>query len=321
MPTRKRRRLRWKRDRSAPQNLVLTDRDRAIFGHVWRHRLLSSEHLVALLPSYSKQHTIRRLRSLFDARFVDKPRVQYQGVGKAEGSEPDVYALGDRGADVIAEQHGVALEEIDWTSKNRSIKPGYFHHTLMIASIVVRFELACRDRGDVSFTPFAEILKWAPEATQRALYPQTWQVTATKNDSPLLRAAVELGISPDAIFALNFHALPPGRNRAFFFLEADRGTMPVRRRTLKQSSILKKLIAYRATKRLNLHLERFGFPNFRVLTVTTSTDRVETMIDAGAKIAGLPNSFLFTDIATIEASNPLDLSWRNKNGEAVRLAM
>ena len=67
----------------------------------------------------------------------------------------------------------------------------------------------------------------------------------------------------------------------FFAYERDRGTMPVVRSNLAQSSILRKLIDYGATRRGGLHRAIYGLPNFRVLTEAPGPKRVENMITEG----------------------------------------
>lgn len=73
--------------------------------------------------------------------------------------------------------------------------------------------------------------------------------------------------------------------------------MPVMRRDLKQSSILRKLLAYQTMWKMKRHTEHFGWKNFRVLFVTTSAERVENMIEAVKSQAITLSSplFLFTD--------------------------
>src|SRR4051794_38118035 len=88
------------------------------------------------------------------------------------------------------------------------------------------------------------------------------------------------------VFGLGFEGAPENRRRAFFFLEADRGTMPVVRKGLRQTSFLRKLLAYRETWRQGVHKARLGIPNFRVLTVTASRERVEHLVEACRSLAG-----------------------------------
>ena len=42
------------------------------------------------------------------------------------------------------------LPASDWTDKNREIKRPYIQHALMVAQIMIEFEVALRDRDDVT---------------------------------------------------------------------------------------------------------------------------------------------------------------------------
>src|SRR6185503_20851330 len=99
--------------------------------------------------------------------------------------------------------------------------------------------------------------------------------------------------------------------RAFFFLEADRGTMPVRRKNLFQTSFYRKLLAYEATWSQSIHRRSFGFNRFRVLTVTTSTARVKSLVDACSKLQRGRGLFLFADHTILEkAGDVFSKVWR-----------
>src|SRR5665213_1827652 len=71
-----------------------------------------------------------------------------------------------------------------------------------------------------------------------------------------------------------------GANRKFFWLESDKGTMPVPRRTLDKTSYLRKLVGYAHTYRHELHAKRYNLPNVRVLTVTPGRQRIGNIIAA-----------------------------------------
>lgn len=56
--------------------------------------------------------------------------------------------------------------------------------------------------------------------------------------------------------------------------------MPILRRDIRQSSFARKLHSYADTQARRLHTDAFGISNFRVLTVTTSPERVASMRNA-----------------------------------------
>jgi hypothetical protein len=88
--------------------------------------------------------------------------------------------------------------------------------------------------------------------------------------------------------------------RAYFFLEADRSTMPVVRKGLAQTSFFRKLLAYEATWTQKVHQRHLGIHRFRVLTVTTIAARVNTLLEACSKLKRGHGLFLFADQSVLE---------------------
>jgi hypothetical protein len=172
----------------------------------------------------------------------------------------------------------------------------------MTADVMVAFELACRRHKGVRLISADELS--LPAETRKIREPFRWHVT--------VRQQINLGAQPDRIFALEF----PDRTRAYFFLEVDRATMPVMRPNFEQSSFYRKLIAYEATWTQNIHRTRFGFNRFRVLTVTTSAERVKHLIEASHQLERGQGLFLFTDLASLAAHGDiLTLPWRTGKSE------
>jgi hypothetical protein len=127
-------------------------------------------------------------------------------------------------------------------------------------------------------------------------------------------------VEPDRVFGLEFNDAPENRRRAYFFLEADRGTMPVARKNLAQTSFLRKLLAYTETWRKGLHRAHFGIPSFRVLTVTASMERVAHLVEACRALpGGGARLFLFTTREALAAGEILAREWVNGRGELVRI--
>lgn len=307
---------RKKRFRREPEGrLQVTERDLDILRQVFRHRFLRSTHLQALMGG--GQGLLRRLAELYHHAFLDRPREPIEFYAHA-GSKPMVYALGNHGADLLSQHGGVPRGKIDWTAKNRTIGPLFLDHTLLVADVMVALELACRTNGRVRLLDPDELLARAPAGTRRRKNPCQWAVTCRYQNEP-----VTLGVAPDALFGLQYLDRPEGRNRAYFFLEADRATMPIVRANVRQTSFFRKLTAYYETWKQGIHTEVYGIQNFRVLTVTTSPERVENLIRANRALNDGKGSklFLFTDEAALRAApDLLSLDWRNgHDGELVRL--
>jgi len=292
--------------------MILTPRDLAILRAAHRHRLLRSTHLVALSGG-SRQATLRRLQLLFHHGYLDRPSMQLDWY--ARGSEPLVYALGNRGAELLETEGVVRRGGIRWDTKNRNLSRVFLHHTLAIAEVIVAFEAACRGREGVRFLPPEEVLAGAPPETRRLRLPFRWQVDV-RHDGKLHR----LGVEPDKVFGLRFEGELEGRNLAFFFLEADRGTMPVMRQGLAQTSFLRKLVCYQETWRQGIHRQHLGIPNFRVLTVTTNRERMEHLVEACRSLGGGgARLFLFTERENLNCEDILSHEWVNGRREIDRL--
>lgn len=291
----------------------LMPRDREILRAVHQYRLLSSEHIAALIGG-SAQNLRRRLKHLYNYSYLDRPRIQFIEAADRPGSDAMVYALGNRGAELIAEEDGRTAAAVDWTTKNRALKTRFFRHALMVAGIVVGFEVACREAGNVCMMRWGEILRTVcPERTRALRRPKTWRVR--------VEGAGEIGVTPDGIFGLHYLDKPEGRNRGYFFLEADRSTMPVTRTRITSTAIYKKLLAYNATALQGFHTQRFGFKNFRVLFVTESPEgrRVKTMVKAAQDLGAPPGQFLFASSQELEREGALACRWVGAGGEVVML--
>jgi len=98
--------------------------------------------------------------------------------------------------------------------------------------------------------------------------------------------------------------------------------MPVYRRKKKeQTYFAKKMQTYYEANRAGEHEREFGLPNFRVLTVTTTKERVAQMIEAQEEIVGGrgSNLFLFIDDESLRRENPLQARWMTGKGKPVQL--
>jgi hypothetical protein len=296
---------RFKRS-SAVAPMQITERDCAIIRLVHRHRFLRSSHLVALMDDHSQQ-LLRRLQLLFHHGYLERPRSQINYFHQG-GSRHMVYGLGNKGASLLKQESGASFREVRSGEKNRSVGRVYLEHALLVSDFMVAVELACRRAGNVRLIAGPDLSVRA-EAGGRF----KWSVKT--------KEGVNLGLIPDRVFALEFNDPVGNPARAYFFLEADRGTMPVTRRSLAQTSFLRKLLAYEATWSQSIHRTRFGFHRFRVLTVTTSAERVRSLVDACSQLNSGHGLFLFGDRTILETAGDIfSAIWQaGRPGETGRL--
>ena len=177
----------------------------------------------------------------------------------------------------------------------QSPKQVYLQHSLLVSTVMVALENSCARSGAVRLVREEELA-----ANMNLREPFRWTVTVHSR---------RLGLRPDNVFGLEH--MQTGE-RSYYFLEADRATMPIIRRTLTQSSFQRKLLAYEATWRQNVHRSRFGFHRFRVLTVTSNIERVRHLIESCSKLRRAHGIFLFADFPSLQRhDDPLTMPWQS----------
>ena len=299
---------------AAPPAFRLTDDDVEIIRHIARQRFLRSTHIAALV-GHSLDRTNDRLLRLFHAGYVDRPRAQLDRF-PTSGTAPMLYALADRGARLLRQHGDLASPAVAWSRKNRKVQRPFIDHQIEIVDFQVALQRALSTRADVRLffegEGSAAASRQEREARPHALSAQLLQNGIVRNVS----------VVPDLVFALHF----ADGTRHNYAVEIDRGTMPVFRSDPEQTSIARKMQVYLAAHMAKQHQREFGWTNFRVLFVTTTPERIETMIDAArhsqARRHGVGASlFWFSTFAEIkEAADLLSLAWRDGNRRAVRLA-
>lgn len=286
---------------TAVAGMQLTERDRQIIRLVYRHRFLRSSQIIALVGD-GPQQLLRRLKLLYHHGYLERPRAQLDYYHRG-GSRPMVYGLGNSSREFL--EFGEAIPHLNWSDKNQSVGRIFLEHALLVSDVMVAIELACRERGDIRLITDQDLRAEREDKLISASFH--WTVK--------LHGGRTLGVIPDKVFVLE-RTDHGTSNRAFFFLEADRGTMPVIRRNLSQTSFYRKLLAYEATWTQSVHKTRFGFHRFRVVTVTSSAERVRSLVDACSQLERGHGLFLFTDLASLQKPGAIFSSvWTTGRGE------
>jgi hypothetical protein len=283
-------------------SIELTKRDQQIIRLIHRHRFLRSRQIIALLGG-SQQQLLRRLNLLYHHGYLERPRAQIQYYERG-GSKSIAYGLGNKGGALLKQKFGIAADSISWSEKNHVIGRVYLEHTLLVADVMVAIELACRKHGGIKLIYEDKL------ALPLKHQPFGWRVR--------IQNGLKLGVVPDRVFALEFPDASGQSQRVHFFLEADRGTMPVIRRTLSQTSFARKLLAYVTTWTQKIHQRHLGIHRFRVLTVTTIPGRVKSLVEACSQLKRGHGLFLFAD-KTVLSGDIFSAVWQTSKGETGNL--
>lgn len=253
------RRPRFKRVSNLPK-LRMTARDRTMLSAVCRYRFITTSQIHKLIPG-SRQNISRRLQRLYHAGFLERPQAQLPLRYSRQLSElvysPTMESF---------EQSDSSIEQVRPQKGAKSISPLFLLHALSVSRALVQVEIECKKLG----------LRFLNEQALIHSYPQLkgkkrieWRVQMRADN-----ATERIGVIPDAVFAID-RKIRLGVLRYFYFLEADRGTMPLKRKSLRGSSIHRKALAYIQTRRSHTLPERFGIPGFQVLFIAKTQKRLE----------------------------------------------
>lgn len=249
----------------------LTTRDINIIRAVQRFRLLGARSHV--LPLFGDSaHLLRRLQKLYKHKYL------YRLPGR-QSHEEAIYGIGNAGSDLLSREYGHPRPRVDWTQQNRRLGGRFVAHTLLVADLMIAIELACRDRDDAEFIGPAEILETrAPQKTREKRWTVGGRPFRWRAEFRYEGRKYQKSIEPDRMFGLSFPE--DDRPTNWFFLEADRATMPVKSSNLNRSSIFKKQLQYWHSSRLapgadtHLHTQLFGInENIRTLFVMATGAR------------------------------------------------
>jgi Replication-relaxation len=274
---------------------------------VARHRFLRSTQIAALVDR-SLDRTNDRLSRLFHAGYLDRPRAQLDYY-PTSGSAPMVYALADHGAQLLSELRGIEVANPEWSKKNSEAGRPFIEHQLEIMDFYVALQRAIRTRGNMQLIDADELAANVPVRGSRNPFAQR---------AALFHGRVEhdVGIIPDLVFGIRF----TDGSRRCFMVEIDRGTMPIERADIRQTSFERKMRAYLTAYAEKQHEQRFGWKAYRVLVVTTNERRRNAMMDVSENVA-VQNSpggslFFFATRDQLRACDPFMLRWQVTGGRS-----
>ncbi len=295
--------------KTKPVPFQITERDIRILQLTSQHRFLNSEHIRQLVGG-SRKNVSNRLKLLFDHGLLDRPECQNLLFRPGGGSNYLAYAITGKGSKLLANSHDKPFT----ITTNKSIGFPYLKHTLAIADFNIALDLAARSDPRIDLLDSDRLTAKLPVQTKQKAKP-------FRLNTPVVHqgARSHIGVEPDIMFSLH---LKTQNRQAFFLVEIDRGTMPVERSNLRQTSILRKLLAYQTIWQSKLHQKQLGWHSFRVLFVTTSRERAENMVIATDKHTPAKGSpiFMFTDKQSLYShDNLLAHEWLDCHGNRQRL--
>ena len=278
----------------------LTVRDQQVILNVYRCRVLTSHQIEVLhFPSghpetrSRRSACQRRLQKLFHHGYLDRI---LRPVILGEGRSAYAYALGSRGADVVAALLDVDRAGVGWKPKENRLGPLFLDHLLQISEVRVVAQLLEQQEVWQRVSWIDEIMLKSPVYQDKV--------------PSYMAGGRTVQVYPDGYFTVT---LPDEARPAHFFLEVDQGTMESGRWAGK----VRGYVTFRNSGASEMH---FGSANFRVLAIVPSKRRLSNLKRA-TENAGGGLHFWFTTRDQIDIWQPahfLEPVWRLAGKEGQR---
>jgi Replication-relaxation len=272
--------------------MILTERDREILRQVHLLRLTTREQVERLLfpPENGQDHWTKtskarmRLRLLYQHRYLERIPMP---VGSGTWAWQPVYRLGRKGAELVASELGRTAQELPYWGKgddkdHRTSKASqlFLSHTLSINDVRIAITEAAQAHG-------YKVEKWLDETHLKSQEMKD-HVTVTSDQG----RSSKMAVIPDAYFILHL-----GDRRAHFFLEVDRATITNRRWRMR-------ILAYLELIRSGKYQARYQTRSLRILTVTTTDERLLNLKQTTERTGG-KDLFWFTTLDQVTQANVL----------------
>jgi len=260
-PTRKKQLSRYYPKKGAFPKFVIRDRDREIMKLIYEHRFLNTSLISNLLKTsvpenqeykigkdgkkrptrygFGEKALYKRLQQLFHGRYLERHLITDEPVGRGYGSPKAIYGLGLKSAPIIAEIVGITAQEVRNIVFSNKVKSPFLRHAIEIATFRVTLELASQATNGKVKLLFWEQGQWLQD------------YVVGKNEK---NKEERFSVYPDAFFGLQVS----GKGKAHYFLEVDRGTMPIIA-SKNRSDIRKKIFGYYYYRRFGKCSKRFVY--------------------------------------------------------------
>ncbi len=282
------------RERSNPSNAFrMTKRDVAILAAVSHYIMLDRrlvEDLLFTSPDGRRENTNRareRLRLLCRRGYLRRIQRPIYLLHHLEGSRGPAYRLSTKGAQYLAEQGRLALDQLHYSDESK-LHPFSVDHALATAEVKIALEQSALRNA-------CSIERWNDEIEMRKA--KSWDAVEVQTQQGRLE---RISIIPDGYFILVTQ-----KGRWHFFLEVDRSTETVSR------TWRRKILGYKEYVLSSKFHRRYGlrWPEtpLRILTIVPSRERARNLKAATEHYGPSQASriFLFAVMKEVTSYDPL----------------
>jgi hypothetical protein len=180
----------------------------------------------------------------------------------SEGRKPYVYRLDQRGAELLPSLLKVEPEQIKWRPDENEVSDLFLNHLLRTNDVRIAITLASNDHGLL-------IHRWLDDKTLKSDLAKDYVMLTNTNGSKQ-----QVAVIPDGYFHL-IRPRPDERDLHYhFFIEADLGNVTVQTSDSRRRSWARKVSGFIAYHSSGKFTRRYQAKRFRVLTITTTPQRL-----------------------------------------------
>lgn len=215
----------------------------------------------------------RRMKFLKNAGFVQRIE-RYQLL--SEGKKPYLYTLTESGAECLAEYLGCKVEDLEWRKKDTRLRHNYIEHLILTNDVRLAIMKSIEKKPDM------ELLFWHDELELEKINSRDKIPIEVDGKTQYVK------LIPDAFFVFTQSEVS-----RYCFLEIDRGTQTIVSNDETYRTWERKVKTYINYFKSGLYEQMAGTISGRVLTVTTSEQRRDRLLEVSEKVGALQR-FWFT---------------------------
>jgi len=296
----KKRQSRYKPNPHRDTGTRITHRDIKIFETVLKEQFLTCEQLMRLF-NVSKSTMTIRLRKLWNQRYLGRAFAPV-----SFGSSPAIYYPTNRLLSAIIEKTGRSREEINWTASKGRLSPEKKQHELDVnefkISLMVALRLRYGEEALASYWYEKEIKGGSPEVELLFCEKGTDFWDYVRDPSPEPGEPRRIPIRPDRFMGLRIDGKPQ-----YYFVEIDRGTMPLKRIRRKFRGYRNYYLSSGFVKKYGQEGDKIEDYPFRLLVTAVTEERRNNLVEEAIAVRGLEMMWfcVFSDFI----SDPLGKVW------------
>ncbi len=241
-------------------------------------------------PNYTPQD-YQPLRQVYDASCPKTGKHGHAQKWLNKNTFPDIFAITRQCADYLKHEYELPVSNTRYDWNNSQYSDYYkLKHTIQIPDCFLYLQHHIANEPGLELTHGPDLTE-DPHIKFKVFYKLGLESKTYHH-------------SPDGFYAAERIGYP----KRYGFLEKDRGSMPIYRSTLAQSSIARKYRLYDQLAYVRQHKSKMQIDDFDVLFVTTTPKRTRNMIERLETMPEIrnPGRFLHTNTEVLKHASPFE---------------